>query len=182
MLGHGLLDLLPPFSLVAFLQIAAPYIYLVHCVVQYAYLPELTNDKNVLSDITAQCNMWQFMTQVFYIMIVVAATGATGADAIGSARISQILLVIWSGVFFYIPWAEMFQERPALHSVPEGQSLLTLGFRRLKKTVAEMRSDYNSVFRMLIAVSFAEAGANAFTTIAVTYCDEVMGMTSTETR
>ena len=78
-------------ALVAFLQIAAPYIYLVHCVVQYAYLPELTNDKNVLSDITAQCNMWQFMTQVFYIVIVVAATMATDADAIGTARISQIL-------------------------------------------------------------------------------------------
>jgi hypothetical protein len=170
-------------SLVAFLQIVAPYIYLVHCVVQYAYLPELTNDKNVLSDITAQCNMWQFLTQVFYIIVVVVITmftvdtsrgdltitttsdlvdatmsasiakyscqkftnasftltedGSGGAtlvmegagvltntshdSSIATARVSQILLVVWSAIFFYIPWAEMFGSRPALHQKPEGE-------------------------------------------------------------
>ena len=41
----------------------------------------------------------------------------------------------------------MFQSRPALHSVPEGESLITLGFHRLVRTVGEMRKDYNTVFR-----------------------------------
>ncbi|GMH95027.1 hypothetical protein TrVE_jg5356 [Triparma verrucosa] len=232
-------------DLVAFLQIAAPYIYLVHCVVQYAYLPELTNDKNVLSDITAQCNMWQFLTQVGYIIVVVAITtftidtsrgdliidtthanvntvmdekialydcmkftrddfsqqNVTGSvtgvlltlsgagdvatkkhdSSISTAQVSQILLVIWSGIFFYIPWAEMFGSRPALHQKPENESLIMLGFNRIRTTVGQMRSDYNAVFVLLCAISFAEAAANAFTTIAVTYCDDVMKFKSTET-
>ncbi|GMI13738.1 hypothetical protein TrLO_g2468 [Triparma laevis f. longispina] len=236
-------------ALVAFLQIAAPYIYLVHCVVQYAYLPELTNDKNILSDITAQCNMWQFLTQVFYIIVVVVITTFTldtsradleistihaemngvmdetiakydcmtftradftqanvtdsvtgdvtgvlltleGAgdiatkkhdSSISTAQVSQILLVIWSGIFFYIPWAEMFGSRPALHQKPEGESLVMLGFSRIRTTVAQMKTDYNAVFVLLCAIAFAEAAANAFTTIAVTYCDDVLKFTSTET-
>eukprot|EP00520_Triparma_pacifica_P003848 CAMPEP_0118659814 /NCGR_PEP_ID=MMETSP0785-20121206/15320_1 /TAXON_ID=91992 /ORGANISM="Bolidomonas pacifica, Strain CCMP 1866" /LENGTH=480 /DNA_ID=CAMNT_0006552959 /DNA_START=90 /DNA_END=1532 /DNA_ORIENTATION=+ len=168
-------------ALVAFLQIAAPYIYLVHCVVQYAYLPELTSDKNELSDITAQCNMWQFLTQVGYIIVVQIFAISMGTGAVGTARISQILLVGWSAFFFYVPWAEMFGHRPALSSVPDGETLLSVGFSRIRKTVQEMRTEYNAVFVCLCAVAFSEAGANAFTTIAVSYCDEVLQMSATET-
>ena len=166
---------------VAFLQIVAPYIYLVHCVVQYAYLPELTSDKDELSDITAQCNMWQFLTQVGYIIVVQIFAIAMGTGSIGTARISQVMLVGWSAFFFYVPWAEMFGHRPALSSVPDGETLLSVGFSRIRKTIGEMRTDFNAVFVVLCAVAFSEAGANAFTTIAVTYCDQVLLMSATET-
>lgn len=166
---------------VAFLQIVAPYIYLVHCVVQYAYLPELTTSKDELSDITAQCNMWQFLTQVGYIIVVQIVVMAGGFGAVQTAVVSQILLVGWCALFFYVPWAEMFGHRPALSTIPEGETLLSVGFSRIKTTVREMKSDYNAVFVVLCAVAFSEAGANAFTTIAVTYCDQVLLMSATET-
>lgn len=75
-----------------------------------------------------------------------------------ASQVSQILLVIWSGIFFYIPWAEMFGSRPALHQKPEGESLVLLGFSRIRTTVAQMKTDYNAVFVLLCAIAFAEAG------------------------
>jgi MFS-type transporter involved in bile tolerance (Atg22 family) len=51
--------------MMAILQVTAGYIYLIHCVVQYAYLPELTNDDKELTQITASSNSWQFGTQVW---------------------------------------------------------------------------------------------------------------------
>ena len=68
-----------------------------------------------------------------------------------------------------------------MHALPEDCSLLTVGFKKLKGTVLDLALDYPAVLTMIGAVAFAEAGANAFVTIAVTYTTEVLKMTSSET-
>lgn len=81
---------------------------------------------------------------------------------------------------FWIPWAYLFQKRPALHQVPQNSNLAVLGFQRLGKTIVALRTDYKPVTTFLLAVSFTEAAVNAFTTIAITYATVVLEMTGSE--
>jgi UMF1 family MFS transporter len=178
----------PNWLFMAILQVTAAYIYLVHCVVQYAYLPELTKDDAELTSITASSNMWQFFTQVIYLMVVIGASMALGFTAEGyvngdvhTAVLSQSLVSLYAGFMFIYSWKYCMKKRPALHKLPQGESLVSIGPKQIAKTVADMSKNHRPVYMALLAIMFTEAGANAFTTIAVTYAKEVLGMAGSET-
>jgi len=160
--------------------VTAGYIYLIHCVVQYAYLPELTTDDKELTQITASSNLWQFATQVVFLIIVIGAGIGAGLANIGTARLSQALVSMYAAFMWYYSWMNCMKPRAALHKLPAGESLLTIGPKQIRKTMSQMKTDYPPVFWTLVSVSFAEAGANAFTTIAVTYAKTVLGMGGSE--
>ena len=75
----------------------------------------------------------------------------------------------------------LFDGRPALHEVPDGQNLMKIGFTKLNNTFKSLKGEYPNVRIFLVAMAFSEAACSAFATIAVTYLVDVMGMGSQDT-
>ena len=165
----------------AILQVFASYTYVFHSVVQYAYLPELTNSSKELAKMAASFNLWQFLAETLYLMVVVALGIGLGLDDVGTAQISQFLVVLICLFFLGYSWTYLFGHRPALHEIESGDSLLNVGFKRMSSTFRELRGEYPDVRTFLLGMAFSEAAASAFATIAVTYLVEVLGMKSQET-
>ena len=70
---------------------------------------------------------------------------------------------------------------PALHPRPANKSLVRIGFSQVGQIVVGINKHYGSGLRWyFLAVIFAEAGANAFTVVAVTFMVEVLKMSGTQ--
>ena len=113
-----------------------------------------------------------------FIIVVAGASMFLGLDAVGSSKLSQAIAIIYSGCFFAFAWSQLLEHRPPLHALPAGESLITVGFIRLGKTLRELTREYKTVTIFLVGMAFAEAAMTAFTTIAITYATIVLGMTS----
>lgn len=115
-----------------------------------------------------------------FIIFVAGPTFALGLDAIGSSKLSQAIQIIFSGSMFAFSWTQLLEHRPPLHPMPPNESLITVGFSRLGKTLRELRSEFKTVTIFLAGMAFAEAAMTAFTTIAITYSTIVLGMSGFE--
>ena len=70
---------------------------------------------------------------------------------------------------------------PVLHIHPEGRILARIGFSQNWKTLKGVARHYRSGLGWyFLAVVFAEAGANAFTVVAVTFMARSLGMIGTQ--
>ncbi|GMI58114.1 hypothetical protein ScalyP_jg6030 [Parmales sp. scaly parma] len=166
---------------VALLQVAAGYLYTCHSVVTYAYMPELTSNKDELAVMASSFNMWQFFAETVYLLVVVVVSIVGSLDDITAAKFSQTMICLISLVLLGFSWIYLFGPRPALHEVPSGSSLVRVGFTRMRTTYNELKADFGEIRKFLLAMAFAEAGASAFASIAITYLVEVLGMESSET-
>ena len=122
--------------------------------------------------------MSQFTSQVLFLLVITIITIVFGLKAVVAAQVSQAVDAVWSGVFFYFSW-KLMEEVPARHVLQEGKSLLTEGFVQVAKTVRDINRSYKRGTRwFFLAVTCAEAGANAFTVVAVVFLAEELGFSS----
>lgn len=127
--------------------------------------------------------MTQFACQMTYMVIIIATGIALGADNVLIGQISQglcvpVLIFLWG-----FGWFKFFPKVEAKRKLPEGENLYKAGFKQLYRTMwNKINSNYkNSLRWYFLALTFAEAGANAFTVCAVTFLVEVVKMNGIET-
>ena len=91
-----------------------------------------------------------------------------------TAQISQALDTVISGIYFYLTWY-FFTKKEKKSELPKGGHLVTTPFLQVYKTAKGLRKHYpRSVGIYFVAVVFTEAAVNSFTTISVTYMNEVL--------
>ena len=166
----------------AILQAIAGFLYQVQVLATYAYLPEMSRQvgEERMTKHTAIFVICQFGSQASFLIVVVALSLAAGWDDVMTAHVSQAINAVWAGLAFYIGW-KMMPTVPASHELPADKSLWTQGFAQIYHTAQRINREYATGLRWyLLAVVFAEAGVNSFTTLSVIYLDEHIGMSGTE--
>mmetsp|Transcript_102063 Transcript_102063/g.292102 ORF Transcript_102063/g.292102 Transcript_102063/m.292102 type:complete len:447 (+) Transcript_102063:412-1752(+) len=157
--------------LVTCLQVVSICAYTFHNLAQLAYLPELTanleqkegveaadKERNVIN---SQGTFWMFATEVVTIIVVYGVGTVVGAGNVDTAAIGQAMIgvfilfvywLIWSAKSDALGWRHRFLARGKLKDVPEGQSLVTTGFRQIASTLCGLKAKYPYVFLLLIGV------------------------------
>jgi MFS-type transporter involved in bile tolerance (Atg22 family) len=119
--------------------------------------------------------MTQFTSQASFLLLITVLSIAFSLGDVAAGQMSQGIDAVWSGACFYYSW-KLMEAVPARHNLPEGKSLLTEGFVQTARTVREINKTYKKGTRwFFLAVTFAEAGANAFTVVAVVFLGEELG-------
>ncbi|KAL7542812.1 hypothetical protein ACHAXR_012126 [Thalassiosira sp. AJA248-18] len=165
----------------AILQALNGFMYMVQVLAVYAYLPDIGREVGArkMTWFSALFTMCQFGAQSTFLVVNIALSIALGTGDVVTAQISQGICVLWLIVTFVPGWKKM-PSVPALHERTSG-SLVRLGFSKNWQTMVGINTHYGSGLRWyFLAVVFAEAGANAFTVVAVTFMVEVLSMTGTE--
>jgi MFS family permease len=88
---------------------------------------------------------------------------------------------IVTGSYWTICWY-FFTKRDAMTKIPEGKSLFSAGFSQVFNTAIGIQKHYpKTVGYYFMGVVFAEAAVNSFTTVSITYINEVLQFDSTQT-
>ena len=61
-------------------------------------------------------------------------------------------MLVWSEGSSALGWQHRFLTRGKLKDIPEGQSVLTTGFRQIISTLCGLKTNYPYVFLLLIGV------------------------------
>ena len=154
----------------------------VHCSIAFAYLPELTKDRDELVKLTASFTMIQYGTSVLFLIFMVGLLWLLGLgdDEIAAARIAQSISTVATCITFGWAWTKCFGERPAYQRVPEGSTIVTAGFRKLYRSAIVIFRNYSALKFFFIAIAFGEAAAQSLATIAITYLTDVLLFNSTQ--
>jgi len=106
----------------------------------------------------AQWQGWQAADYVPGTMLIVAAVFALAATP----------TFLW------------LRERAVPAALRQGESYLQIGFRRLRRTLAEA-SRFRDLFRLLMTLTVYQCGINTVVVLAAVYAQEVMGFTTQDT-
>eukprot|EP00586_Coscinodiscus_wailesii_P001508 CAMPEP_0172483266 /NCGR_PEP_ID=MMETSP1066-20121228/10178_1 /TAXON_ID=671091 /ORGANISM="Coscinodiscus wailesii, Strain CCMP2513" /LENGTH=563 /DNA_ID=CAMNT_0013247025 /DNA_START=102 /DNA_END=1793 /DNA_ORIENTATION=+ len=162
----------------AILQAVAGFFYNVQVLATFSYLPELGRavGEVKMTRYTATFTMLQFGTHAMFLLIMVVISTLAKLDDVLTAQVSQCLDTVWILLFFSYAW-RMLPHVPPLHELPEGKSILTVGFAQIWRTTKGINAHYGGGLRwFLLAVVFGGAGAGAFTVVSVSYMVEVLDM------
>lgn len=166
----------------AILQAINGFMYLVQVLAIYAYLPDIGREvgSKKMMGFAAIFTMTQFGSQSAYLVVNIALSIAFDLGDVKTAQVSQGICVVWLFATFYPGWKKM-PSVPKLHDRPAGKGLVRLGFSRVWQTMVGINKHYGKGLRWyFLAVAFGEAGANAFTVVAVTFMVDQLGMTGTQ--
>jgi MFS-type transporter involved in bile tolerance (Atg22 family) len=124
--------------------------------------------------------MVQFATQASFLVVIIAISIGLGLGAVETGQLSQGVNTLWSSLFFFLGW-KLLPHVPANHTLPEGRSLITIGFVQVYHTAKNINQQYSHGLRwFFLALILAESAANAFTVVSVIYLDEQIGLSSGE--
>lgn len=164
------------------LQALNGFMYMVQVLAVYAYLPDIGREvgEGKMLSFSALFTMTQFGCQVTYLIVNIALQMALSLADVRAAQVSQGICVVWLMLTFVPGWRKM-PAVPALHVRPEGRGLVRIGFSQNWKTLKGVWRHYRSGLGWyFMAVVFAEAGANAFTVVAVTFMVGQLNMTGSQ--
>ncbi|GMH84130.1 hypothetical protein TrST_g12285 [Triparma strigata] len=172
---------------VGYLQVAAAWIYQIHNVTKFAYLPELSSSSLTISSINSRNTGVQFFAQFLFLLIVIVSSTLINSNSsnllkndITTARLSQLLTASFSAYAFTSSWSK-FPSVDRLHSLPSPPtSLLKTSFNQVLKTFRTLTLHSPTLSSYLLCLSLTEAASNSFTSIAVTYTTNVLDMTAEE--
>lgn len=167
---------------IAIIHIASAFIGWAQSMITYAYLPELTEDKQLLNKFTSNFTVVQFMSMVVYLVAIlaVAAAAGIGDDEVAVARLGQTVAVVVCSIMLFFAWGPLIQPRPALHELPEGRSIWTAGFFQIYHTSIRIYRHFPALKWFYVAVAFSDAAIQSLATIAITYLTDQLEFTSTE--
>jgi len=95
-------------------------------------------------------------------------------DILASSRIGLGIACALGVIFFSLSWFVLFRPRPAAHEVPEGQLLLTTGFRKLGNTLKHISSQSSAIRWFLCANAFIDFAVSSFFIIFITFMNHVL--------
>ncbi|CAJ1959513.1 unnamed protein product [Cylindrotheca closterium] len=168
----------------AILQAFAAFLYQIVITTTFAYLPEIAFEvgEKAVQNISPKLTMVQFGTQGLFIVVVIAISLGASADDVLTAQISQGINAIFLILSFGYGWLKFLPKVEAKRVLPEGRSLWTAGFTQLFHTARHINTHYKRSIRwFFVALCFAEAGASAFAVCAITFLNEALKMSGTET-
>ena len=166
----------------AILQALAGFVLQVQLLATFAYFPSLATQvgQKTMANFTAKFQMIGFAAQAAFLIVVVVLSTAFEWDDVFTAHISQAINVVWVGGAFYVGW-KLLPSAAARHTLPEHRSLLTAGFVQIWQTTKKINRHYGRGLRwFLLAVVFADAGANAFTVVSVPFLSVLIQMDGAE--
>jgi len=183
--------------LICIVQVPCFMAYYSHLLCVYAYIPELTDDEDEMAAVMGPAKAIETISTLIFFGLI-AVSGATicpsseedfYGKAVCEARVAQTLSCIVGVGFFYQSW-KLFSERPAVQSLPggetvEGKSLTKASsmlcgqaFRQIWGTLCELQTDFPMTARFLIAYAFWESASNAILTLSTTYIRLVLKIDS----
>ena len=152
------------------------------CVFSFAYLPELTDDSNLLIKWTANFHFLQYATLVAYLPLMVGVLYLLGVndDDVMSARIANGTAGAVSVILLGWTWTRLMRPRPALQELPDGASILTIGFVKVWHTGHEIRRKYRGLMWFFMNVSLVEAAQSSLAVISLTFMTDVLKLSVTQ--
>jgi MFS-type transporter involved in bile tolerance (Atg22 family) len=169
----------------AMLQAVAGFFYELQMVVTYAYMIEIAVafGERKMIEYTANMTSLQFACQSLFLVIMVAISFMLDPfrKTVVTAQISQSLNTIVSIILFGIAWIKYLTPRKAVNELPEGRSVLTEGFRQNWKTAKTINQNFKKGLRWFFyTLVFAEAAAQAVTTVSIIYLNDILKLDSTQ--
>lgn len=165
---------------VAILQVFSGVLFNVHICATYAYTSELSTIPAEQTKFNTYYNVILYFSTLVFLVEVLVVAFSLGLGDVGTARVSQIITTATACVFFGLSWSSLFRDRPALSRVPEGQTLLMCGFRKIFQTTAMIRSELPALKWCMLAIMFNESATSALITVATTYMSHFLEMDATE--
>lgn len=169
--------------IMSILQAFNGFVYQVVTLASYAYLPEIASEvtEKKYNWYTSLYYIVMFGHQALYIVIIVALDMIFELDDVQVGMLSQGLDTIVTGSYWSMCWF-YFTKRDAITKLPEGKSLFSAGFSQVFNTAIGIQKHYpKTVGYYFMGVVFAEAAVNSFTTVSITYINEVLQFDSTQT-
>jgi UMF1 family MFS transporter len=164
---------------VAWLQVLSGLFYYAHILATYAYTSELSDDTTEQTKYNTYFFTVLYASTLIYMAKILTLSNVFDQDDVGTARISQVVTGLTSGIMFIFSWT-FFRNRPPTSTIPLGQSLWTVGFHKVWKTSGEIYRTMPALKRLMGSVLFAESAMGTIVTVATTYMSTFMDMSSSE--
>jgi UMF1 family MFS transporter len=100
------------------------------------------------------------------------------SDQLARARLIPVIIAIWYGVAV-IPTFLFLRDRSQTRTLPPGQSYVRVGFRKLWRTLRQVRR-YRELFKLLLAFVVYNDGIVTVITFSALYAEQTIGFTPTE--
>jgi len=163
------------------LEIFGGFFLIAHITAAMAYLPDLTEVEADLAHLTSRFNMVQYTFQLVYVFIVIGLVFGLQANTVKTAQMAAALAFAVSAIFMGYSWTFLFRKRPALSKVPEGENIISTGFKQIGKTAVKIWREYHALRWFMVALIWSpEAGAGVVLSIAVTFLTVQIGLTGGE--
>lgn len=146
------------------------YFLIMHQVCTMAYLPDLSHNCVEMGHYTARLMMNQYFIQGIFTLIIIVVSFTQTINNVQTAKLAAGCSTVLGVVLFGYAWTFLFRKRPKLREIPEGNTLLTTGFKQIHVTMRHVFANYRALKWFMIALLFSpEAGAGVVLSIAVTF-------------
>jgi MFS transporter, UMF1 family len=166
--------------IVAFLQVASAMLYQIHITTTLSYTSELSTDANEQTQYNTYFVVVLYAASLMFLAFVTAMSFLFSQNDIGTARISQVTTSTVSAIVFYSAWAYFFRHRQARNVVPQGQTLMSVGFRKVGTTFAMIVRELPALKWLIFAIMFGEAATSTLITVATSYMKVFLHMDANE--
>lgn len=139
---------------VARLQILSSFFYQTHSATMDTYSAELSNQPTKQSKFQTSFALIMFASMFLFMLEVLIPSRILHLEDIGIARFAIVVSICNSLPLFSFGWVYFFRDRPPASKLPNGQTILTAGFRKLASTFNEISSKYIPV-KLFLALSLA---------------------------
>jgi len=154
----------------------------VHTLAVFAYLPELTNDANLLVKWTANFHFLQYVTLIIFLAAMVAFLYITNysENDLLSSRIANASSLVLSAPLYAITWTRLMKPRNATSQLQADWNIFTVGFIKVWSTAKFLFRTYRPLMWFFINVSLVEAAQASLAVISLTYMTDTLQMTVIE--
>jgi len=162
----------------AILQAINGFVYQVVSLCQYSYLPEVQRqvDAKTMTWYTSLFYIVQFGHQALFAVLILGIDLALDLNDVVLGHVNQAANVLITGGYYYLSW-HFFTQKEAKNQLKPGDTIYTAGFKQVFRTAKGLYKYYPStVFLYFVGVLFAESAINSFTTVSITYMNEVVQM------
>ena len=162
--------------LVACLQVVSIVLFHMHVTTTYAYTSELSTDAAEQTAYNTYYVVVLYLFSLLFLAFVTTASFLLNVDDVGTARIGQVTTSSCCAIIFYVAWKYFFQPSPAKSSIPQHQTLWTVGFYKVFHTFSRIKRELPALKWLMFAVMFGEAATNTLITISTTYMKTFLEM------
>jgi MFS-type transporter involved in bile tolerance (Atg22 family) len=170
------------FRILAIIQLLNSFIGWTQTELAYTYLPELSENEDVLNDYTKSFTVAFFSSSVIYLVVIIGSVTAAGYgdNDLLISRTGIAVAVVINIVLLPLAWKILFKKREQMHELPNNTSIWTAGFIQLYHTTKGIASNFNALKWFFVAIALSDAAIQAMTTIMVTYMTDKLQFTTTE--
>lgn len=163
-----------------------------HNTIIYSYLPELSDDEGTMRDFTKCFAALSYIAMIIYMGAITGASAAMGYlgddeenkttldDEIKTASLAQAVSFSITVIGLGTAWWCLFEKRPAMRRVQEGESTWTSGFLQVGRTVREIAKNHIALKWFYISIMWSDPAIMALTILAITFLTDQLEFTAAE--